>query len=328
MIGALLAAAVWAGEDAEVYLLAQPAALVALDSQSSPFLEPATPTDFAAAASRVVDTDLTPRPGGAFELSASAMQLTRRVDYSRYRSTWALRALGRTALSVATAAGDAGDVRAAVGLRSALLHQADPLLDQHYADAIAQARELCAARAATADADFDGIACKKTEFERIFADAPAPPWNSSGLILAGAWVSRFEGGAFTGLGPDRATAWLSGALGVQSWGQAGLALGYTHDFTAQSHALAPTVRLRGAMPGARLALEAGYVLTLAPEAPADHGLGLSLGGEVRLSQGSWVYADIGVQIDPNTQIITLVQTADLRWGRASEPTFREDDAGP
>ncbi|MCB9741588.1 MAG: hypothetical protein H6741_24785 [Alphaproteobacteria bacterium] len=312
------------------FLFARPAAMTALGNGSGKFDEPGTPEDFAVAVGDFFTEAGGLAPGGAVEVGARALGLTSRVTAARYRESWGLRTLSHSYLSLATTKraaeveGLADDVVMGVGFRTTLLHGADALMQDAYAQAVDRTEIECLrlsrAAEASGDASFDPIACRQARYAEYGAQLPTPPWNAGGLVLSGAFTAGWIEGRYRGFQSESVSGWLTGVAPLSGWGQAGLGLGWTQSLTDAPHTLAPTARMRAGFDGARVSVELGNRLSVGGES-LDPRWRVVMGGEARVQSQSWVHAEFGLEIAPDQDLVTLLSGVSFRWGQADKPSF-------
>jgi hypothetical protein len=150
---------------------------------------------------------------------------------------------------------------------------------------------------------------------------PEPRWNAPGVVLSGAFVGAWLGGRYSGFQAESASVWATGTLGIDDWGQIGLATAWTQNLADGPNTFSPTLRFRGGFDGARITAEGAWLLDLPPSGELANRYRASLGGEFRIQGGSWVHGSFGLEFDPTDDLVTLLGGLSFRWGQASEPSF-------
>ncbi|MCB9764270.1 MAG: hypothetical protein H6739_31145 [Alphaproteobacteria bacterium] len=315
----------------QAFLFARPAAMTALGEGTGKFDEPGTVEDFAFALGDFFTESGTLAAGGAVEVGLRTLGLTRNMDATEYLESWGRRRLSHTYLSLASSrrvVTDAtDDVLMSAGLRTVLIHGGDVLLDQHYRDAVERTNVECFRRSREAEAkgnaDFNPVACRERLYAEYARDIPEPDWNAGGLVLSGAYTGAWIGGRYTGFQSESVSGWLTGVAPLQEWGQVGLSLSWTQSLTEEPDVAGVTTRFRAALDGARLTTELGYLMGLVDPSAGllDHRGRVVVGGEFQVQGRSWIHGEVGLEVAPQQDLVTLLSGASFRWGQASEATF-------
>lgn len=306
------------------YLFNRPPALSALGDDATKFDEPGTPMDFAVSIGDFFTESGALKAGGAVEVGARGLGLTRRVTADQYRSHYALRTLSHSYLSLASSKREVADadddILLSLGLRTALYHGGDPLIDAAYIEAVNAVEAECSAKTA-ADPQLDPVKCREEAYPKLAVNLPEPRWNAPGVVLSGAFVGAWLGGRYSGFQAESASVWATGTLGIDDWGQIGLATAWTQNLADGPNTFSPTLRFRGGFDGARITAEGAWLLDLPPSGELANRYRASLGGEFRIQGGSWVHGSFGLEFDPTDDLVTLLGGLSFRWGQASEPSF-------
>lgn len=311
------------------YLFTRPPALSALGNDTTKFDEPGTPMDFAISIGDFFSESGALKAGGAVEVGARGLGLTRRVTAEQYRRSYGLRTLSHSYLSLATSKREVtdadDDVMVSTGLRVALFHGGDPLMAAAYAEAVDAVEAACSARTA-ADPSVDPVKCRTDAYPALAQAIPDPRWNAAGVVLSGAFVGAFLGGRYSAFQAEEASVWLTGTVGLDDWGQLGLAAAWTQNLAGEAHTFSPTLRFRAGLGATRITAEGAWLLGLPTDGGVAHRYRASLGGEFRVQAGSWVNGSFGLEIDPTKDLVTLLGGLSFRWGQADAPTFMPEAA--
>ena len=266
--------------------------------------------------------DGTLEAGGAIEIGVRALGLTRGLTWRQYQDQPVTRALSRTYLSLATAnSADGDDILAAAGFRMVLLDGADPLMAEGYGEAADRAAAECETLRTEGELE-EYATCIEEAYEVTAEEIVAPPWNAAGLVVAGTFVGNFVDKSYGGYRNERVGGWLTYARPVGESGQMGLSGGWIQHLAGGAHELPTIWRLRMGLSRARLVLSGGHVLELGA-GEVYSAIPVRFGGEIQVSEDTWLQTEFGVVVEPQNDIVTLLSNFTFQWGQESEPSFME-----
>ena len=300
------------------------------DSPAFSYLS-ATPTDvshpttaraFTSSVATVVDSAGQLRQGFALEAAPWSWLPGVSIPVDQYdRIDKYMLANATLSLGTVAAGGTDGDTDLAVGLRTTIFDQADPMRDAEFRQAL---RDIdCGGGNAEADPTQIEV-CQGNAIERLRSEWLEGQWNASSVAVAAVsgWSfgeSQLNDGEWSGW-----AAWVSGALGVGSIAQLLVQAGY--DSRESPDTLPDMSGLRG---GSRLVMGSDLVngfleFTFArslDDDTADKTTGKwSSGVEFRAASDLWISTGFGSGFSTEgTDRVVLL--ANLRWRIAEQPAL-------
>lgn len=302
-----------------------------LSTSPAEISRPSSPREFAAALLSGVDAQGRAQQGFALEFSPFPVVPGFTVPLGEYQRSFFKRAAYRTQVSLGTvrASGDSASTDIAMGIRTTLIDEADPMQSRRYTDSLSSRMLECIPSMPGSDTTVT-LRCIEEAIAGV-QDLSADwlkRWNSRRVIVAFAFGQRFVGSE-----PDRreGLGWRAWALGSNPLGSWGILLGYLE--VGRRNAVAGSPGFGSFRYGGRTVVGGstlnGFVEVIgesrfdAPAAAEEGGTSWSAGLEVRATEGVWLSTGFGQRHAEATSPDRLLVIANLRLGLSRGARFSD-----
>jgi hypothetical protein len=289
---------------------------------------PGSIRDLGVAVLNGVGDDGNPTQGVAVDASLWNLIPGYDISLAKYQQSRLAYLLANLQASVATAmaAGDSTDLNAAIGFKTVIVDQGDPLLSDSLVQAVAAGLARCRDELDQPGMSAQIAECNDSVAVQNIARFTGRRWNAAQLAVAAAFGGRFLNGEvdrpeFAGL-----DAWLVGSLPVGSRFQV---LGQATYKQRTENRLAPSytafnagVRVIGGSSTFNLFGEWGREWRTPDEDAAtvidDNLSGWSAGVELRLAPNVWISTGLGTHFDSLDQPNRTFVIANVKWGLSDQ----------
>jgi len=299
-----------------------------LNTSPAEITRPSTPREFGAAVLSGVDENGRPVQGFALEFSPFPVIPGFSVPLRSYQRNFLDRVSYRTQISFGAvrAGGDDASTDLALGVRSTLFDDADPMQSSRFTDSLASSMMKCIPDEPGQDSTValscieEAIAATRTQW--------TDRWNGRRLVVAVAFGQRFVNSDpkdRQGLG------WSAWALGSNPLGEWGVLLGYLQ--LGRRYQVPGSPSFSSLRFGGRVVVGSGGINGFleaigesrfnASAAADDAGTSWSAGLEVRATDGVWISTGFGQRNAAAAAPDRLMLIANLRIGISKAPRFSD-----
>lgn len=306
-----------------LYAVPESPAFTFLDATPASVSRPTTSRELGVALLSGLDHAGRVQQGFAVEFTPAQLVRTSLAQYRPGHWQYLLSNL-QVSLGTARAAGDSASTDLALGLRTTILDEGDPMTSPTFVRALGDALLKCAP---TRPGEAQSPACLGNSARALREAWVGQRWNARRLTIAAATGLRFANSAVKdsrGLGWS---VWLAGANPLGGWGQVLAQLQYRHRRLAD-----PASPRNSVAYGAR-ALAGGGGFDAFVEVTGQSGLGSTTGSdaangswtggvEFRAADNLWLSAGLGSKVAVQGQPDKVVVIANVRWGISRDRHFQ------
>lgn len=299
-----------------------------LSTSPAEIARPSSPREFAAALANGVDAQGRVQQGFALEFSPFPVVPGFVVPLREYQRSFLKRAAYRTQISLGTtrASGDSSSTDLALGVRTTLIDEADPMQSRRFTDSLSNRMMQCIPSLPGSDTT-EALRCIEGAIEAT-RQQWLERWNSRRLVIAFAFGQRFLNSSPSdrvGLG------WRAWALGSNPLGEWGIVLGYLE--VGRRNAVDGNPSFGSFRYGGRAVVGAstlnGFLEIIgesrfdAPAGADDGGTSWSAGLEIKATDGVWLSTGFGQRYTEAQAPDRLLVIANLRFGLSKGARFAD-----